>query len=790
MNILASTKQKRLFFDGAMGTMLQDAGLPAGRLPDLWCLERPEEVRAVHLAYLRAGSRILKTNTFGSNPYKLTPYGVPTREVVSAAVGIAKSAILKEDVDGFVALDLGPTGKLLKPYGDLGFEEAVSLFAETVRAGDAAGADCVLIETMSDTYELKAAVLAAKENSTLPVFATVILDENGRLLTGGDIPSVVALLEGLGVDAFGFNCGMGPVQMAPLAEELLRYTSTPVILNPNAGLPRYEAGVTKFDVNPADFASQMAKLAPKVLLLGGCCGTTPEHIAALVDACRDIPAETVPEKQTLLISSYGRAVAFEGNPVVIGERINPTGKKRLQQALREHDTEFILREGLAQQEAGAQVLDVNVGVPGLGEARLLPETVQALQNVTPLPLQLDTSNPEAMEAALRVYNGKPLINSVNGKKESLEAILPLVKKYGGALVCLALDEDGIPDTAEGRVAVAGRIAKAAEAHGIPRRELLMDALTLPVSADGKNGNTTLGALRGIKTDLGLKTVLGVSNVSFGLPRRDEVNTAFFTLALGTGLDAAIINPMSAPMMDACAAFRAVSGLDDRCAEYIARFAGQAAPQTAAPVSGEVTLTEAIIKGLRREAAALAKAAAAQSGDVIQVVQSSLVPALDTVGAGFERGTLFLPQLLMSAEAAKAAFEELKAFLPADSSSGGPKIILATVKGDIHDIGKNIVKVLLENYRFHVIDLGKDVPPEVIVQAAVEQEAKLVGLSALMTTTAPFMAETIRLLAEAKPDCKVMVGGAVLTQEYANQIGADFYGKDAMASVHYAQSLFA
>jgi 5-methyltetrahydrofolate--homocysteine methyltransferase len=492
----------------------------------------------------------------------------------------------------------------------------------------------------------------------------------------------------------------------------------------------------------------------------------------------------------MMISSYGRAVAFDGSPVVIGERINPTGKKRLQQALREHDTEFILREGLSQQEAGAQVLDVNVGVPGLDEVRLLPEIVQALQSVTPLPLQLDTSSPGAMEAALRVYNGKPLINSVNGKKESLEAILPLVKKYGGALVCLALDDDGIPETAEGRVAVAERIARAAEDYGIPRRELLMDALTLPVSADGRNGGTTLAALRSIKKDLGLKTVLGVSNVSFGLPRRDGINTAFFTLALGAGLDAAIINPMSAPMMDACAAFLAVSGQDDRCARYIARFGGEAAPQAAAPVSGELTLSEAIIKGLRREAAALAKAAAAESGDVMQVVRSSLVPALDAVGIGFEQGTLFLPQLLMSAEAAKAAFEELKAFLPADSSGGGPKIILATVKGDIHDIGKNIVKVLLENYRFQVIDLGKDVPPEVIVQAALENDVKLVGLSALMTTTAPFMAETISLLAAAKPSCKVMVGGAVLTREYADQIGADFYGKDAMASVHYAQSLFA
>lgn len=787
MDLLTAAKQKRLFFDGAMGTMLQDAGLPAGRLPDLWCLEMPGQVEAVHTAYLKAGSRILKTNTFGANAYKLAPYGVKPKQLVTAAVDIARRAIAASGIDAYVALDMGPTGKLLRPYGDLDFEDAVSLFAELAEAGAEAGADCVLIETMSDTYELKAAVLAAKEHTDLPVFATIILDEKGRLLTGGDIPSAVALLEGLGADAFGLNCGMGPAQMAPLVEELLEYTSTPVIVNPNAGLPRTEAGVTMFDVSPADFAARMAKLAPGVQLLGGCCGTTPAHIAAMIEACRDIPLRVPEEKERLIISSYGGAVVFGKEPVIIGERINPTGKKRLQQALREGDTDYVLREGLAQQEAGAQVLDVNVGLPGLDEKNLLRRTVQALQSVTPLPLQLDTSDPAAMEAALRLYNGKPLINSVTGKQESLDAVLPLVKKYGGGLVCLTLDEDGIPETAEGRLSVARRIAQAAGAYGIRRRELIMDPLTLPVSAGGDNGNVTLEALRRIRTELGLKTVLGVSNVSFGLPRREGIGAAFFTLALGAGLSAAIINPMSEAMMGAYSAFLAVTGRDTGCERYIARYGG-AAPETAAAPSSGLTLEQAIVKGLREPAAALAKAAAG-CNDVMSIVRTSLVPALDTVGAGFEKGTIFLPQLLMSAEAAKAAFDVLKAYLPADDRAAGPSIILATVKGDIHDIGKNIVKVLLENYRFHVIDLGKDVPPEAIVRAAVEHNVKLVGLSALMTTTAPFMAETIRRLSAAKPDCKVMVGGAVLTQDYADTIGADCYSKDAMGAVHYAQELF-
>ncbi|MPM15188.1 Methionine synthase [bioreactor metagenome] len=787
MEFLSALQSKRLFFDGAMGTMLQSAGLPQGMLPDLFNLQKPEAVKAVHRAYLDAGCRILKTNTFGAVPLKLAPFGAATGDVAAAAVSLAKSALREAECDGFVALDLGPTGKLLKPYGDLDFEDAVSQFAAVVRAGAEAGADCVLIETMSDTYELKAAVLAAKENCSLPVLATLIFDEKGKLLTGGDIPAAVALLEGLGVSALGFNCGMGPAQMRPLVEELLRYTSLPIIVNPNAGLPRYEAGKTVFDITPDKFAREITLLAPSVTLLGGCCGTTPGHLAAMIAACKDIPLPSVTRKDTLLISSYGGAVAFGADPVVIGERINPTGKKRLQQALRENDMDYVLREGLDQQTAGAQILDVNVGVPGLDETILLRRTAEALQSVTPLPLQLDSSNPAALEAAMRRYNGKPLVNSVSGKWESLEAILPLVKKYGGGLVCLTLDEKGIPETAAGRLSVARRIIGEAEDRGIDRRELLIDVLTLPVSAGDRNGAVTLEALRMVREQLGVKTVLGVSNVSFGLPKREQMSAAFFTLALGAGLSAAIINPKSQPMMDALAACRSLAGLDPRCAGYIKRFGDS--PEAPAPSgTSDLTLKEAVCRGLGAEAARLA-GEAARSGDAMEVIQSSLVPALDEVGSSFEKGVLFLPQLLMSAEAAKKAFDALRPYLSSGEESGGPKIVLATVKGDIHDIGKNIVKVLLENYRFTVIDLGRDVAPEAILEASLREDVKLVGLSALMTTTVPFMEETVRLLAKEKPDCRVMVGGAVLTRSYADSIGAHFYAKDAMAAVHCARQVF-
>lgn len=792
MNLLETMGKKRLYFDGGMGSMLQDAGLPEGLLPDVWNLEQPQAVIAIHRQYLRAGSRLMTTNTFGSAPQKLAPYGMTPEKVFAAAVQNTRRAMEAEGVtDGYVCADLGPSGKLLKPYGDLEFEEAVERFAQQARAAEKAGADCILIETMSDLYEMKAAVLAAKENTSLPVLASLIFDGTGKLLTGGSPAAAVAVLEGLGVDALGLNCGLGPVEMAPVFAQLWQHASVPLLLQPNAGLPRSENGKAVYAVGPEAYAAEMKKLAPWATLLGGCCGTTPAHIAALIAETKDLPLPEITPKETLLIASYCQAVALDGrDPVVIGERINPTGKKKLQAALREGDTGYVLREALSQEEAGAHVLDVNVGVPGLDEPAVLEQTVKAIQAVTGLPLQLDTANPEAMEAALRCYNGKPLVNSVNGKKESLRTILPLVKKYGGGLVCLTLDDNGIPPDANGRVAIAGTIVEAAEAAGIPRRELLIDGLTMPVSAGRENAGVTLGTLRRIKAELGVKTALGVSNVSFGLPKREQINTTFFTMALYSGLDGAIINPMSGAMMGAYRAYRALRGLDDQCQAYIAAFreepSGVSAP--AAPPQGETTLYQAVLKGLREDAVKRAEAEAAAGKDILAVINDALVPALDQVGKAFEKGTLFLPQLLMSAEAAKAAFERLRAYLPVSQAEGEPQIVLATVKGDIHDIGKNIVKVLLESYRFRVLDLGKDVPPERIVETVRARGIPLVGLSALMTTTTPAMEETIRQIHAAGLPCKVVVGGAVITGDYARRIGADRYAADAMEAVHYAQEL--
>lgn len=806
--LLTAIREGRLYLDGGMGSMLQAAGLPEGRLPDVWGVENPQAVQAIHRAYLEAGCRLITTNTFGTTAPKVEPYGYTVAQVMSAAVANVRAAMDQAGVtDAYVCADIGPTGKLLRPYGDLDFEEAVARFAAPIRAAEEAGADCILIETMSDLYEMKAAVVAAKENCSLPILASLIFDGSGKLLTGGSPQAAVALLEGLGVDVIGLNCGLGPQEMAPVFRQLWEAASVPLLLQPNAGLPRSEGGKTVYDVTPADYAAQMAKLAPMATLLGGCCGTTPAHLAALIQATKDLPLPEITWKDTLLISSYCQAVALDGrDPVVIGERINPTGKKKLQAALRAGDMDYVLNEAFQQEEAGAHILDVNVGLPGLDEPAVLTQTVEAIQAVTGLPLQLDTSNPEAMEAALRRYNGKPLINSVNGKEESLAAILPLVKKYGGGLVCLTLDDDGIPADAEGRLAIAEKIVRRAEAMGIPRRELLIDGLTMPVSAGGENAKVTLETLRRAKAELGVKTALGVSNVSFGLPKREVLNQNFFTMALQAGLDGAIINPKSGAMLGAYHAYRALMGLDEQCGAYMAAFqeggplAGTTAPAApaapapapqpaAAPAAGEEgTLQHSVCKGLKEAAAAQAKALAEGGRDILDIINGELVPALDQVGKGFEQGTLFLPQLLMSAEAAKGAFQVLQGYLPAGESQGEPQILLATVQGDIHDIGKNIVKVLLESYRFRVLDLGKDVPPETIVAAARERQIPLVGLSALMTTTAPAMAETIRQLRAAGLECKVVVGGAVITGDYAASIGADRYAPDAMATVHYAQEV--
>lgn len=781
-----------LFFDGAMGTMLQNAGLLAGELPDIWCVTNSEKVRDIHVSYLEAGCNIVKTNTFGCNALKLKDSGYSVKEVAEAGVRVAKEAIelMGDDTTPrFAALDIGPTGKLLKPLGDLEFEKAYELFAQTIEAGAKAGADLVLIETMSDTYELKAAVLAAKTVCNLPVCATVVLDKRGKLLTGASVDAVCALLEGLGVDALGFNCSLGPKEMMQHVKELSKVCSLPIILNPNAGLPREENGKTVFDVNPEEFASLMEEPARETAhLLGGCCGTTPEHIRALVNKCKGITPVQITKKTQTVVSSFTHAVTLDEKPILIGERINPTGKARLKQALREGDYDFVLREGLGQAEKGAHVLDVNAGLPDIDEAEVLKQLVTRLQTVTDLPLQIDTADEKAMEGALRLYNGKPLINSVNGKQESMNAIFPLVKKYGGVVVALTLDESGIPETAQGRVDIARKIIERAGEFGIDKKDIIVDPLTLTVSAGDKNGKVTLEALRRIKQELGVKTSLGVSNVSFGLPRRDLLNSAFFTLALGAGLDAAIMNPYADMMMDAYNSSLTLMGLDEKSERFIEKYSNTQA-QTAVAAGSTMTLTDAILNGLAGDAALLAQKELDDKKAPMEIIEGMMIPALDKAGVGFENGTLFLPQLLMCAEAARSAFDVIKANMGTGTGESRGKVIVATVKGDIHDIGKNIAKSMLENYRFDVIDLGKDVDSEKIVQAAIEHGTKLVGLSALMTTTVVNMEKTIKELREKLPECAIMVGGAVLTSEHAEKIGADIFTGDAMAGVRFAEYIY-
>lgn len=783
-----------LYFDGGMGTLLQEKGLKAGELPEVWNIEHMEEVIEIHRQYFEAGSDIVLTNTFGANALKFRDSSYELSDIVTAAVIHVKEAASLGVHDGrevYAALDVGPTGKLLKPMGDLDFEDAVRAFGEVMRCGEEAGADLIHIETMSDTYEMKAAVLAAKEQTNLPVFATMIFDEKGRLLTGGDVRSAVAMLEGLGVDALGINCGLGPEQMLPIFQEIVSHTSVPVIVKPNAGLPKQKDGAVYYDVDPAEFASVMEKIVEGgAAVAGGCCGTTPAHIRKMIETLGRRSVQHVEAEEETVVSSYGQAVILGKKPLIIGERINPTGKKRLKQALKEHDIDYILKEGITQQEKGTHILDVNVGLPDINESEMMKEVVTELQSVTSLPLQIDTVDAEAMEAAMRIYNGKPMVNSVNGKQESMDAVFPLIKKYGGVAVGLTLDEEGIPSTAEGRIRIAGKIIREAEKYGIKKKDLVIDVLAMTVSSDPEGAKVTLEALKGVREKYGVCTVLGVSNISFGLPSRPVINAHFYTMAMQAGLSAGIVNPSSEEMMRSYYAYCALTDQDPNFEAYIQRFGGT---DTAAPKGkkdSELTLQAAIEKGLKEEA----KEAATElllTLAPLEIIDSHLIPALDAVGKGFEKGTVFLPQLLMSADAAKIAFGVLKEHLAASGGSEKKKqkVILATVKGDIHDIGKNIVKVLLENYSFDVRDLGKDVDPELIVQTAVDEDIRLVGLSALMTTTVASMEETIRLLRREKPDCKVMVGGAVLNQEYADMIGADFYGKDAMQSVYYAQNVF-
>ncbi len=795
--ILDRLGKELLYFDGGTGTLLQERGLAPGELPEVWNLTHTEDMVEIHRQYYEAGSDVVLTNTFGANALKFHSSEYDLADIVTAAVVNVKEAAQLGVQDGrevYAGLDIGPTGKLLKPMGDLDFEEACAAFKEAAVCGEEAGADLIHIETMSDTYEVKAAVLAAKENTKLPVFATMIFDERGKLLTGGDVPSVVALLEGLGVDALGINCGLGPAQMLPVLEEILKYASVPVIVKPNAGLPKQRDGEVYYDVTPEQFGELMEEIVQKgASAVGGCCGTTPEHIRALVSRTqrmRDISGRPHREfKEHTIVSSYGRAVFLGGAPVIVGERINPTGKKKLRQALQDHDMDYLLREGIAQQDAGAHILDVNVGLPDIDEPALMKEAVTTLQSVTSLPLQIDTVDIRAMEAAMRVYNGKPMINSVNGKQETMKAVFPLVQKYGGVVIALTIDEDGIPDTAEGRARIAGKIIKEAQKYGIHKKDIVIDALVMTVSSDQESARTTLDALRLVRERYGVCTLAGVSNISFGLPYRPALDANFYTMAMQAGASACIINPLSGDMMKAYYAYCALMHYDRNFEQYIARYGGEA-PEKASEAKGtQLTLGQAIEKGLKEEAHHAARELLADKKP-LDIIHEEMIPALDAAGQGFEKGTVFLPQLLMSADAAKIAFAVLRDALEKDG--GGQekkeKIVLATVKGDIHDIGKNIVKVLLENYGFDVVDLGKDVAPERIVETAVREDIGLVGLSALMTTTVVSMEETIRQLRERKPDCRVMVGGAVLNQEYADMIGADFYGKDAMQSVYYAQKI--
>lgn len=858
-NIMDRIGREWLFFDGGTGSILQEKGLQPGELPETWNLLHPDRILDLHRGYLEAGADIYNTNTFGANRLKF-PENLD--EIVTAAVKLAKEARTQagRDEDAYVALDIGPTGKLLAPMGDLSFDDAVDIFGEVVRIGAREGADLVLIETMNDSYEAKAAVLAAKENCDLPVFITCVFDGSGKMLTGGTPESMVAMLEGLGVDALGVNCSLGPAQMIPIVERLVKAAHVPVLVNPNAGLPKSVDGRTVYDVGPEEFAGYMKQIAALgAAAVGGCCGTTPDYIRAEIAAVRPLPLLPPQGREQTVIASFSRTVEIgrAARPVIIGERINPTGKKRFKQALVDHDIDYIVDQGLQQEDAGADVLDVNVGTPEIDEVELLDEVVCRLQSVLALPLQIDTSNPEAMERALRHYNGKALINSVNGKQEVMAEVFPLVKKYGGVVVALALDEGGIPDNADDRIRIAEKIYATAAEYGIRREDIVIDGLCMTVSSDPRSALVTLETIRRIRDELGGSSILGVSNISFGLPARELINAYFFEMALQNGLSCAIINPNNQAMMQAYRAFCALTNQDENFQNFITAYAGYKSPDrqvndalnayktrvlnalgisagdlqaTGRPLggatgnagaglssgnasgagtgtgsagtgfgagaddgrgqgvaAGKSRLVEAIERGMAKPAAEATREALL-TRNALDIINQDLVPALDVVGQGFEKGTVFLPQLLMAAEAAKAAFAVVKESMAGSAQESKGRVILATVKGDIHDIGKNIVKVLLENYGYDVIDLGKDVPPETIVETALRENIRLVGLSALMTTTVVNMEETIRQLHAQKPDCRIVVGGAVMTQDYADKIGADCYGRDAMTTVRYADEL--
>ena len=804
MNIRERLGKELLFLDGGMGTLLQAEGLAPGELPETWNIEHPEKVEAIHRRYYEAGSDVVLANTFGANICKFHNDRYTVEEVIRAGIANAKKAGEQIGKETYVALDMGPTGKLLKPMGDLDFDDAYEAFAEAVRYGEKYGADLIHIETMSDTYEVKAAVLAAKENSDLPVFVTMIFDERGKLLTGGDVPSVVAMLEGLRVDALGLNCGLGPKQMLPILEDLRRYTSLPIIVKPNAGLPKQKNGETYYDVEPDEFARIMQEVVKGgACVVGGCCGTTPDHIRKLVEDCKNLPVCEIEKKHDTIVSSYGQAVILDDMPRIIGERINPTGKKKFKEALKNEDMDYILKEAITQQDKGAHILDVNVGLPDIDEVAMMEKVIKELQSVTSLPLQIDTVDGKAMERAMRIYNGKPMINSVNGKQVSMDEVFPLVQKYGGVVVGLTIDEGGIPQDADGRVRIAGKIIEEAAKYGIDKKDIVIDVLTMTISSEKDGAKVTLEALRRVREEFGVRTVLGVSNISFGLPRRPIVNSYFYAMAMQNGLTAGIINPSSEDMMKAYRSYNALMGYDENCTKYINTYAGTTetvtvqasqagavegnAPKAAA--AGEMTLKYAIERGLKEEAHHITRDLIG-TREPLDIIQEELIPALNVVGDGFEKGTVFLPQLLMSADAAKIAFAVIKDVL---ASSGQEeekkeKIILATVKGDIHDIGKNLVVLMLRNYGFPVIDLGKDVPADVIVDAAIENDAKVIGLSALMTTTMMKMVDVVELVKAKNLDIKVVIGGAVITESFAEEIHADGYSEDAAECVQVVKRL--
>lgn len=789
MGIKSDLLNRFIFFDGAMGTMLQNRGLKAGEVPETYNILHPDIIKEIHEKYIKAGANIVTTNTFGANELKLKDTGYSVEEVITNAVNIAKEA-KKNSRETYIALDIGPIGQMLEPIGTLSFERAYEIFKRQVEAGVKAGCDFILIETISDLYEAKAAILAAKENSSLPVFCTMTFGEDGRTFTGTDPLTMVTLLEGLGVDALGVNCSLGPKELFPIVEKILEYSSTPVIVQANAGLPKVKDGKTVYEITPEEFAENVKIMAKKgASILGGCCGTDDRYIKRVVEALKDLkPVEIIDKKLTAVCSS-SKTVVLGREVKLIGERINPTGKKKFKEALKNNNMDYILGEAVSQVEAGADILDVNVGLPEIDEKEIMVKIVKEIQSIINVPLQIDSSETEVIEAAVRIYNGKPIINSVNGKEKVMKAIFPIAKKYGACVVGLTLDDNGIPSKAEDRVKIAEKIISTAGKYGIKKEDVLIDCLVLTASAQQSEVVETIKAVRMVKESFGVKTLLGVSNVSFGLPQREILNQTFLAMALAEGLDAPILNPNNKVIMDTIRAFKVLSNTDREAKEYISIYSKDEHKETIQRENHR-DLKEIIIKGLKDEAAEKTKELL-NNKDSLTIVDEYLIPALDVVGKKYEKGEIFLPQLIMSAETVKNSFSVIKEKIQLEGKKeiSKGKIILATVQGDIHDIGKNIVKVILENYGFEIIDLGKDVPIEKVVETAKKEKVSLIGLSALMTTTVKSMEKTIESLRKNKVPCKVLVGGAVLNKEYADMIKADYYAKDAQEAVKIARKFF-